>query len=74
MELNLLKTPIYITDELGPLGSIGLIVVGIIILLLGKLLEGSENSCLEVIGEDLMFKFGIGLALTGLISLPFSFG
>ncbi len=64
----LLKTPVYITDDFGPGGAFIIILIGVGVIFLAKLMANSENSFISAFGEEMVFKLGVGVSLTGVIS------
>ena len=63
-----LKTPVYITDDFGPGGAFIIILIGVGVIFLAKLMANSENSFISAFGEEMVFKLGVGVSLTGVIS------
>ncbi len=67
-----LSTPVYITNEFGPGGAFLIILIGVGVIFLAKLMANSENSFVSTLGEEIIFKLGIGISLTGVISFIIS--
>lgn len=72
MNYYYLKIPVYITDELGSYGSLLMVLLGVLIIFLAILMGKSNNSFVSAFGEELIFKIGIGVLLTGIIALLIS--
>ena len=68
----LLKIPVYITDDFGPGGAFLIILFGVGVIFLAKLMASSENSFISAFGEEMVFKLGIGLSLSGIIAFIIS--
>ena len=72
MNIYLLKTPVYITDEFGPGGAFLIILLGVAIIFIARLMAGSNNAYVSAFGEEFIFKIGIGLSLSGVIAFIIS--
>lgn len=68
----LLKTPVYITDEFGPGTAFLIVLIGVGIIFLARLMSNSENSFISAFGEEMVFKLGIGVSLSGVIAFIIS--
>ena len=66
-EYNLLKTPVYVTDEFGVGGGLLITLIGVGMIFLAKLMADSKNSFVSAFGEVFIFKLGIGISLSGVI-------
>lgn len=74
MNSYFLKIPVYVTDEFGSGAALLILLIGVAIIFLAKLMGNSENDFISTLGEEIIFKLGIGCSLTGLIALLISFG
>lgn len=72
MNKYLLKTPVYITDEFGPGGAFIIILIGVAVLFLSKLMANSNNSFISAFGEEIAFKIGMGISLSGVLAFLIS--
>ena len=67
-----LKIPVYITDEFGPGGALLLILIGVATIFLAVLIAGRDIPFISSFAEEFIFKIGIGISITGVISFIIS--